>query len=62
MHLLAHVEDVLAFLLENTVHLGVVGDSDVLLDVRLRRGEAELDQPDLCVRNLGRPASSVRRL
>mmetsp|Transcript_41360 Transcript_41360/g.113799 ORF Transcript_41360/g.113799 Transcript_41360/m.113799 type:complete len:399 (+) Transcript_41360:594-1790(+) len=60
--LLAHVQDVLALLLEDPVHLRVVRDDDVLLDVRLGRREAKLDQPNLGVLHLGGSAGGVRDL
>eukprot|EP00962_Isochrysis_galbana_P000699 scaffold190_cov112-Isochrysis_galbana.AAC.2 len=62
LHLLAHVQDVLALLLEDAVHLRVVRDGHVLLNVRLGGGQAELDEADLGVGHLGRAASRVRRL
>mmetsp|Transcript_39722 Transcript_39722/g.122315 ORF Transcript_39722/g.122315 Transcript_39722/m.122315 type:complete len:411 (-) Transcript_39722:501-1733(-) len=62
LHLLAHVEDVLALLLEDPVHLRVVRDGHVLLDVGLWRRKAKLDQANLGAGDLGRPASRVRHL
>mmetsp|Transcript_27810 Transcript_27810/g.65685 ORF Transcript_27810/g.65685 Transcript_27810/m.65685 type:complete len:452 (+) Transcript_27810:162-1517(+) len=61
LDLLTHGEDVLPLLLEDAVHLAVVGDDDVLLDVRLGRGEAELDEADLGVGHLAGPARRVPR-
>ena len=61
LDLLAHGEDVLPLLLEDAIHLAVVGDDDVLLDVRLGRREAELDEADLGVGHLAGPARRVAR-
>lgn len=49
MHLLAESQDVLALFSEDSVHGGVVGHDHVVLHVRLRRRQAELDQPHLRV-------------
>mmetsp|Transcript_5439 Transcript_5439/g.10695 ORF Transcript_5439/g.10695 Transcript_5439/m.10695 type:complete len:316 (-) Transcript_5439:489-1436(-) len=61
LDLLAHGEDVLPLLLEDAVHLAVVGDHHVLFDVRLRRRQAELDEADLGVGHLAGPARRVPR-
>mmetsp|Transcript_38276 Transcript_38276/g.94791 ORF Transcript_38276/g.94791 Transcript_38276/m.94791 type:complete len:468 (-) Transcript_38276:358-1761(-) len=60
--LLAHVQDVLALLLEDAVHLRVVRHHHALLDVRLGRREAELDQADLGVDDARRTARNLDRL
>mmetsp|Transcript_7929 Transcript_7929/g.17998 ORF Transcript_7929/g.17998 Transcript_7929/m.17998 type:complete len:237 (-) Transcript_7929:439-1149(-) len=43
LDLLHQAEDVVALLLENAVHRGIVADNDVILEVGLRGGDAELD-------------------
>mmetsp|Transcript_1502 Transcript_1502/g.3826 ORF Transcript_1502/g.3826 Transcript_1502/m.3826 type:complete len:487 (+) Transcript_1502:210-1670(+) len=59
-NLLAQVKNVFALLLQDTIHLVVVRHHDVLLDVRLWRGKAELDEPDLCIFHFGRSSGGVR--
>lgn len=51
-HLLAETEDVLALFSQDAVHGGIVGDHDVILHVRLRRRQAELDQTHLQPRDV----------
>ena len=61
LDLLAHVDDVLALLAQHSVHLRVVADDHLVVHVCLGRGEAELDQADLRVRDARRAAGGVRR-
>ena len=54
--LLDHGQDVVALLLQDAVHLGVVADDHIVLQVCLGRRDAELHQADLCVLYPGRAA------
>mmetsp|Transcript_22466 Transcript_22466/g.48380 ORF Transcript_22466/g.48380 Transcript_22466/m.48380 type:complete len:217 (-) Transcript_22466:500-1150(-) len=58
-YLFAHVEDVLPLVAQDAIHGGVVAHDDVVVHVRFRSREAELDQGDLGIIDLTR---SSRRL
>mmetsp|Transcript_30154 Transcript_30154/g.88179 ORF Transcript_30154/g.88179 Transcript_30154/m.88179 type:complete len:417 (+) Transcript_30154:3697-4947(+) len=59
LDLLALAEDVLALVAEDAVHGGVVGNDDVVVHVGLGGREAELEEGDLGVGNLRRPAGGL---
>ena len=59
LDLLALAEDVLALVAEDAVHGGVVGNDDVVVHVGLGRREAELDQGNLGLADLGGPPGAL---
>mmetsp|Transcript_460 Transcript_460/g.818 ORF Transcript_460/g.818 Transcript_460/m.818 type:complete len:364 (+) Transcript_460:355-1446(+) len=60
--LLHHAEDIVALFLQETIHRCVVREDDIVLEVRLGRRHAELDERDLGALHLGGPARRLGRL
>mmetsp|Transcript_37990 Transcript_37990/g.82658 ORF Transcript_37990/g.82658 Transcript_37990/m.82658 type:complete len:307 (+) Transcript_37990:263-1183(+) len=57
--LLALAEDVLPLVAENTVHGGIVTNHDIVVHVGLGRRQAELNEGNLGIGNLGRSAGAL---